>query len=242
VECKILVVSETQQSAALYLGEWLRQAVAPLQWCHVYNPVAPQAMALDLLHCPAPFFLGMLRSEDPASASVPADVLVVDLDEGALRVPRTLERALPAAQRLCDQLCTAMRPNYFTCDQLENTSQGTMEFLSVPVLEMPNLTGSFLCDVAVASPAGLLDSGGAVVLCRGFVAALLRPADRCCLELERGEERLLAFDEQRFLGKAQRSVASAGYANTAVEKEAVAELVQLLMRAQCFSEYVLSSC
>jgi hypothetical protein len=94
----------------------------------------------------------------------------------------------------------------------------------------------------VAAPAGLLDPGGAVMLCRGFVSALLRPASRCGLELERGEELLLAFDEQRFLGKAQRSVVSAGYADTAVEVEAAAELLRLLMRAQCFSEYVLSIC
>jgi hypothetical protein len=237
VECKILIVSDTQQSAPLYLGEWLRQAISPLAWCHVYNPVAPQAMALDLLQCPVPYFLGMLRSADLAAASVPADVLVVDLDDGSLRMPRALDRALPAAQKLCDQLGAAMRPNFFRCDQMGRAKEGNDDSLM-------NLTK--VCahgDVfAVIPSAGLLDAGGAVMPCRAFVAALLQPVERCCLELERSEERLLALDEQRFLGKAQRSVVSAGYADSAAEKDAAAELVRLLMRAQCFSEYILSTC
>ena len=62
LEYKILLVSTAKHNAVLAVGEWLKLASAPLQWCHIYAPVVPQRLAIELLQCPAPYLLGIERA------------------------------------------------------------------------------------------------------------------------------------------------------------------------------------
>lgn len=117
VECRVVVIVDDSQSAALLLGEWLRQAVHPLQWCHVYSPVAPAGLAVDLLQCPAPYFLGIQRAALRGSPQPPpSDALVVDLDSGLLQVPPSLEAVLGAAKALAANLSAILRPAFHAID------------------------------------------------------------------------------------------------------------------------------
>lgn len=60
LEAKILVVvSQTMDLRyALHLSSFLHAACSPLVWRHVHAPVVCELTALQLLGCPAPFFLG----------------------------------------------------------------------------------------------------------------------------------------------------------------------------------------
>jgi hypothetical protein len=116
-----VVVTDTSLTAALLLGEWLRQAIYPLEWCHVYSPVAPADVGTDLLQCPAPYFLGILRSTLRVSPQPPpADALVVDLDTGLLQVPPSLRAALRATKPLAAELSHLLRPAYHTLDCVQD--------------------------------------------------------------------------------------------------------------------------
>lgn len=99
------------------IGEWLRLATAPLEWCHIYAPVAPQQVALELLQCPAPYLLGILRGTLRAAGAVPPrDALVVDLDANTVHVPSELRKILPAVKVLRARLVPLLRPHYLACD------------------------------------------------------------------------------------------------------------------------------
>jgi hypothetical protein len=130
-----VVVTDTSLTAALLLGEWLRQAIYPLEWCHVYSPVAPADVATDLLQCPAPYFLGILRSTLRDSPQPPpADALVVDLDTGLLQVPPSLRAALRATKPLAAELSRLLRPAYHTLDCVEDKASGKRCFSTLLVL------------------------------------------------------------------------------------------------------------
>jgi hypothetical protein len=120
-----VVVTDTSLTAVLLLGEWLRQAIYPLEWCHVYSPVAPADVATDLLQCPAPYFLGILRSTLRDSPQpLPADALVVDLDTGMLQVPPSLRAALRATKPLAAELSHLLRSAYHTLDCVQDNPIG----------------------------------------------------------------------------------------------------------------------
>jgi hypothetical protein len=117
LEFKILFVTSENLSAVLQIGEWMRLAAQPLQWCHIYAPVAPQHLALELLQCPAPYMLGILRSTLQRAAAVPpSDAVVVDLDANTVRVPKDLKVPVRALRGLASRLFPLLRPHYTACD------------------------------------------------------------------------------------------------------------------------------
>jgi hypothetical protein len=89
----------------------------------------------------------------------------------------------------------------------------------------------------------LLSPEGPVALCQSFVKRLLAPLSKCTVILERGEELLVALDEDYFLTKSSSALLRAGKDSeqrSSCEKEAVEALLIQIMRTQSFSEYLLS--
>lgn len=114
----------------LLLGEWIRQAIHPLRWCHIYSPVAPQDLALELMECPAPYILGIARdSLEMSHTQLPRGVLVVDLDTGEIRIPTALAKALGATQSLEAKLSSVLRPCYTQCDSAVAEHSGDLSLL-----------------------------------------------------------------------------------------------------------------
>lgn len=86
--------SASRLSLIVHVSEWLRNAITPLEWCHVYAPVVALSTAIELLDCPAPFLVGMVTaaSVDAAELSRGADAIIADLDEDAVEAPPRLTR------------------------------------------------------------------------------------------------------------------------------------------------------
>ena len=96
----------------------LKYIISPLKWSHVYVPVLPKMMGIDLLQCPTPFYVGLLREVvDTADFSIPEDVLLVDLDLDTCSVSEQLAAALPAGRRLARSLDKLFRPTLHRCDE-----------------------------------------------------------------------------------------------------------------------------
>ena len=116
LEQKIAVIS-SKLTALTCLGEFLREALVPFHWNHVYVPVLPKKMSSQILDCPTPFFVGIQRDFFDAKA-VPSDVCVLDLDHDACRMSPELTKALKAGRRIIRGLDLILRPQYVGCDNL----------------------------------------------------------------------------------------------------------------------------
>lgn len=122
-----MLVSTHRRTASLLVGEWLRLAMRPLDWCHIYAPVAPPRLALELLQCPAPYVLGIARGTlRTARAVPPADAVVVDLDANSVRAPGELLVLLPAARCLIAKLAPILQPHFASCDSIWSPRTGNV--------------------------------------------------------------------------------------------------------------------
>ena len=127
LEYKIVLVSTQRRTASLLVGEWMRLAMRPLEWCHIYAPVAPPRLALELLQCPAPYVLGIARGTlRTARAVPPLDAVVVDLDVNSVRAPADLMAMLPAARCLVAKLAPILQPHFASCDSINPPRTGNV--------------------------------------------------------------------------------------------------------------------
>ena len=244
-----MVVSSCHHTVSLLLGEWLKLAIWPLRWCHIYVPVVTQRLAQELLHCPAPYFLGIQRSSlRDLQGSVPNDVVVVDVDNNTIHLPPQLELVTPAVSRLTHELSQVLQPHLSSCDRVKQDSGCTQQHLPRELLAPSSPV--MLCRKFLSSRLQLLD--------RGFVlfgdqqqtvfnsnkhqqggadesmdqnndepaANALKGEDANAKEEE--EEVLVVFDENMFV-----QLASKGKAHYET-------FSRQLVRAQCFSEYLVT--
>jgi hypothetical protein len=70
----------------------------------------------DILQCPTPFIVGMYRTEDVERTLIPSDVVVVDMDNGSVRVPSQLLRPFRAGKLLVKLCENILRPDLVQCD------------------------------------------------------------------------------------------------------------------------------
>lgn len=201
-------------TVALLVCEWLKLAMLPLKWCHIYAPVVPEHVSLQLLQCPAPYLLGVRRESLKASpAPPPAGVLLVDLDGDTVTVPADLRTSLAAAATLVHQLAAVLKPNLSSCDSVV---QGDVHEVSGGTLSDP------LC------------VGGPAELCQQYVHTLLKPLEKCIVILDEAAETTVALDEELLV----RKVCAAAAPSTS--SVALENLIRQMMRAQSFSEHLLS--
>jgi hypothetical protein len=127
LEHKVAVIS-SKLSSLTALGEFMREAIAPFRWNHVYVPVLPKKMSAQILECPTPFFVGIHR-EFFDSRSVPVDVCILDLDHNACRMSSELTKALKSGRRLIRAIDHILRRDFVSCDDVrpyvyETSSRG----------------------------------------------------------------------------------------------------------------------
>ena len=238
LEFKIAVVSSKVTSLTV-LGELLKVLISPLRWSHIYVPVLPKNMSGELLQCPTPFFVGLLRENFDASV-VPSDVCLLDLENDACRVPPALSKTLYAGRRLSRSLDQLMRPSLYKCDDVDyvvpKCSGGIVE-----------ASGERSADVAFTSQLskkedpdhGQVSSGGSLSrnilrLCKSFVADVLEGVDECSVHCVDHSELVVLFDEAMFVAHKQRR---SKYSEFPAEKMFLDQLV----RTQCFSMCVAGS-
>ena len=245
LEFKIAVVS-SKVSSLTVLGELLKTLISPLRWSHVYVPVLPKSMGGELLQCPTPFFVGLLRENFDAS-HVPADVCLLDLENDACRVPPTLGRALYAGRRLARNLDQLMRPSLFRCDDVDpvdyNVHKGTTDVsFSAGGFGMTHAIGAsngkHVDPVVPVSPnrpfAGSHLSKDIIRMCKVYVSDVLVGMDECSVHCVDHSELVVLFDEAMFLSfKQHRSK----YSELPYDKA----FMEQFMRTQCFSMCVATS-
>ena len=90
-------------SHIVFLGEYIKEAIAPLEYCHLYLPNVPSSLANNsVTDCPTPFFLvsfffisltvillsweGLAR-RDADFDSFTIDTLIFDMDNDIIRIP-----------------------------------------------------------------------------------------------------------------------------------------------------------
>jgi len=118
----VIITSSHKISAFLVLGEWIKYAIHPLKWCHIYAPVVPHRMGKELLDCPAPYLLGIQQptaSEYYNSLTKSTDdVVLVDLDRNVVRMSPSLIQMVDCSMRLVDRIAAMMTPNLYGCDDI----------------------------------------------------------------------------------------------------------------------------
>ena len=196
LEYRIVVVSSKSLSAATHLGEWLKDAIRPLNYTHVYSPLVPPNIGLQLIHCPAPFFIGMKRSslidevvelEDERDreknkgrrnkSSSNRDnsgcgLLVVDMDRDECSIPLDLCTPVRAARVFIRALELILHPQLSHCDEL--------------IMLKP-------------SKSALHTADNVMHLCKTFVNSMLLGSKLCSLDVDDGEEKIVLFDEVLFI-------------------------------------------
>ena len=112
VEGRVVLTSDCTGAVAGAVAA-LRSCLRPLAWQHVYAPVVPRCVALQLLDCPVPFLLGMpsalLDPSDPHALSLPPSVLRVDLDAGEVAGGEASGPCEAATGRLARRLAALRR-------------------------------------------------------------------------------------------------------------------------------------
>ena len=197
LEYRIVAVSSRALSASTHLGEWLKDAINPLKYAHVYSPLVPPCIGLQLIHCPAPFFIGMRRSpkideivelEDErdreknegrrGKPALPRDsncgLLLVDLDRDECSMPQDLCSLVRSAKVLIRALESLLYPHLYNCDEVDAGIQRE-----------------------VNKPEKLAHD--ATKLCKRFVSSLLEGSKQSCLSAKDGDEIVVLFDETLFI-------------------------------------------
>jgi DENN (AEX-3) domain len=197
LEYRIVAVSSRALSASTHLGEWLKDAINPLKYAHVYSPLVPPCIGLQLIHCPAPFFIGMRRSprideivelEDErdreknegrrGKPTLPRDsncgLLLVDLDRDECSMPQDLCSLVRSAKVLIRALESLLYPHLYNCDEIDAGIQRELK-----------------------KPEKLAHD--ATKLCKRFVRSLLEGSKQSCLSAKDGDEIVVLFDETLFV-------------------------------------------
>lgn len=120
---KLLCVSSNSVSSSVSIFEFLKAAMEPLQWVHLYLPWLPPCLGNDLLACPFPFLAGIHRSQlesqrdgGGAGVAISGDVVYLDIDSSAVHIPASLLDSLRVGRRLVKALDAVLRPNIIYSD------------------------------------------------------------------------------------------------------------------------------
>ena len=214
LEHKIAVIS-SKLTALTCLGEFLKEAIAPIRWNHVYVPILPKKMSAQILECPTPFFVGIQRDFFEAR-SVPTDVCILDLDHDACRMSSDLMKALKAGRRLIKAVDYVTRQSYTMCDGI-----------------FPNAFYESAVGASLGGKDNLSPSLAVLRLLKSFSSELVLGIKECGMHCVDHEELVVLFDEAMFLSfKRRRSP----YSLVCSEDS----FLQQFMRTQGFSVAVTS--
>jgi hypothetical protein len=245
LEYRIVVVSSQALSAATHLGEWLKTAIFPLNFSHLFAPLVPPDIGLQLVSCPTPYFIGCRRSQAINEVIEMEDerdsnrskfsnnlqgLLVVDIDYDDCLMPHDLQLPVRGSRSLIHALESLLRPSLSKCDDV------------------------------LQDPCEKLDSAAlakqVMALCRNFVSSLLEGSNYCSLSIEDGDEQIVLFDEALFIhqhclrtsmctkdvvdivDKENENLEKIQLRKRSISRKEIEPLLQRLLRTQCFSSYL----
>eukprot|EP01117_Protostelium_nocturnum_P016280 TRINITY_DN6406_c0_g3_i1.p1 TRINITY_DN6406_c0_g3~~TRINITY_DN6406_c0_g3_i1.p1 ORF type:complete len:1440 (-),score=440.43 TRINITY_DN6406_c0_g3_i1:48-4367(-) len=89
IEEKTILFSRSW-SLLTFVCETIQALMNPLNWPHVYVPILPEVL-IDFTYSPTPYILGLHKDYKGLDIEmIKQDAVMVDLDEGTVRFPRTL--------------------------------------------------------------------------------------------------------------------------------------------------------
>lgn len=93
LECKMLFVARAS-SSLMQCQEAIRALLFPFEWQHVYVPLLPPALSA-VLDAPVPFMAGIVGSGGVAGTPANPDVVIIDVDSGAIALPSDIRPPRP---------------------------------------------------------------------------------------------------------------------------------------------------
>jgi hypothetical protein len=94
LEQKIIFTSR-RRSSLVSMTIALKKLLNPFEWSHLFVPLVPAGMAVDLIQYPAPFILGIPFGSGTMSflKTIPDDVTIVDVDVGRVILAKNFSSA-----------------------------------------------------------------------------------------------------------------------------------------------------
>ena len=110
LERKIILVS-SNKSTLVYVSEFFRDVLKPLNWTHVYAPLLPHAL-IDNLECPTPFIMGNIGYVESFQVldlmKTDDTICVVDLNKGIVHANRNVEMSsISFVKKLANEIMNA---------------------------------------------------------------------------------------------------------------------------------------
>ncbi len=152
--------------------------------------------------------------------------MIVDVDCGTVLVPVSLSKMLRVGKLLVGELTKLHRPQLCALD-------------SVP-------PASVVSDISDVNDADVKDESvhkKSIALFHQFVGELLSGVEQCCAVFteENRLDGVILFDEEKFCALKSRSSIEVDKNKNSLQPVQDCGFVRMLLRSQCFSEYV-SSC
>ena len=202
-----IIISSSRRSSLFAVVSGIVQLLQPLKWAHLMVPLAPVALARDLLQYPAPFIIG-LPSEDPGNMNLlndlPDDVTLVDLDVGRVILAPSISFDDALLRNSEDRNTTggALRSQILYLAQALGIMFGSKTRNQIWCSDSPLVTWS---PTKIESKSGFEHVKN---VCCNFLTELLAGTSSCCYWIEEampddaknsGEtECTVLFDEDRF--------------------------------------------
>jgi hypothetical protein len=197
LEQKVIFVS-SRRTILLSAVTALCKLITPLEWPHLSVPTVPSHIAVNLIHYPVPFLIGLCShdKDNQEISNVPKDVTVVDLDLGRVVLGEKYAssgdskessselrlQVINLAEELGAHLGSLITPDVWRCED--------------PLYEFGGDGQSVACDAVKA--------GESVrSFCHDFITELTSGVDSCCVWIEEAnsgskQESMVLFDEDRF--------------------------------------------
>jgi hypothetical protein len=197
LEQKVIFVS-SRRTILLSAVTALSKLIAPLEWPHLTVPTVPSHVAVNLIHYPVPFLIGLCSQDkdNQEISNVPKDITVVDLDLGRVVLGEKYAssgdsqessselrlQVINLAEELGAHLGSIISPEIWRCEDPLYVSSGNTNHEMTEAGNVCQSVRSF---------------------CQEFIAELTAGVDSCCVWIEEGDlemkqESMVLFDEDRF--------------------------------------------
>jgi hypothetical protein len=197
LEQKVIFVS-SRRTILLSAVTALSKLITPLEWPHLCVPTVPSHIAVNLIHYPVPFLIGLCShdKDNQEISNVPKDVTVVDLDLGRVVLGEkyassgdSMEssselrlQVINLAEELGAHLGSLISPDVWRCEDPLFVSGGNSKSVMADTVNAGDSVRSF---------------------CHDFIAELTAGVDSCCVWIEEADsdmkqEGMVLFDENRF--------------------------------------------
>ena len=261
-----IVFTSSRRSVLVSMVAGLRSLLRPLGWSHLIVPLAPPALAQDLVQYPAPFIIGVALDNKGSMdllKTLPMDITLVDVDVGRVILTQEFSHHFESTGvKDLEATTSALR------SQVLNLAESIGNLIGVHQSD-----SIWRCDSPMTESITGVSSDMKVeavqIIAKAFIRELCAGLNTCCYWIEEdiiddsSVERDVFFDEDRFLNLKKlrsegsylplfedRDLAQAHVDETSCELDARPLLalnpkefglvLQTFLRGQSFSSYISS--